>query len=409
MIVAKKRLTEEGVAKLKPPPTGKQIDYYDAGMPGLVLRLNYGGAKIWRALYYVKRTNKDGKRITIPTTHKLGRYPHLKLKEAREAARRFLADPQKGLAEADTGSFRDVADNFIKRHVAANRLRSQPDIERCLKKYVDPVWGHRAFREIKRGDVADLLDRIEDRHGPRQADIVLAIIRGMANGYAARTDDYVSPVVRGMRRSNGSDRRGKRILDDAEIRALWNVEADTFAAFVKVLLLTAQRRDKVATLKWDDITDDGTCATWIIASVEREKGNAGSLRLPPMALDIINAQPRLAGNPYVFAGRGGGSLNAFAQRKQELAAELPDMPPWVLHDLRRTARSLLSRAGVRPDISERVLGHAIAGVEGVYDRHPYRDEKADALNRLAALVESIINPRKDNVVDIRPPSALSAP
>jgi uridylate kinase len=56
-----------------------------------------------------------------------------------------------------------------------------------------------------------------------------------------------------------------------------------------------------------------------------------------------------------------------------------------------------------------VLGHAIAGVEGVYDRHPYRDEKADALNRLAALVESIINPRKDNVVDIRPPSALSAP
>jgi integrase len=403
MVVPKKRLTEEGVAKLKPPATGKQIDYFDAGMPGLVLRLNYGGAKVWRALYYVKRTNKHGKRVTIPTTHKLGRFPHLKLKEAREAARRFLADPQKGLAEADTGSFRDVADNFIKRHVEASKLRSQPEIERCLNRYVYPAWEHRVFREIKRGDVADLLDRIEDRHGPRQADLVLAIIRKMANWYAARTDDYVSPVVRGMHRSNGSDRRGKRILDDDEIRALWNVEAGTFAAFVQVLLLTAQRRDKVATMKWEDITDD----IWTIASAEREKGNAGSLRLPAMALDIINAQPRIADNPYVFAGRGSGPLNAFSQRKEELDAKLPNMPPWVLHDLRRTARSLLSRAGVRPDISERVLGHAIAGVEGVYDRHSYRDEKADALNRLAALVESIVNPAVGNVVAMR--SAISAP
>ena len=187
------------------------------------------------------------------------------------------------LAEADTGSFRDVANNFIKRHVEASKLRSQPEIERCLNKYVYPAWEHRAFREIKRGDVADLLDRIEDRHGARQADLVLAIIRKMANWYAARTDDYVSPVVRGMHRSNGSDRRGKRILDDEEIRALWNVEAGTFGAFVKVLLLTAQRRDKVATMKWDDISDD----TWTIVSAEREKGNAGSLRLPPMVLERI--------------------------------------------------------------------------------------------------------------------------
>jgi integrase len=76
------------------------------------------------------------------------------------------------------------------------------------------------------------------------------------------------------------------------------------------------------------------------------------------------------------------------------------MPRWTLHDLRRTARSLMSRAGVRPDISERVLGHAITGVEGIYDRHRYDAEKADALHKLAALVDSIVRPRK-NVVAIR--------
>jgi integrase len=364
-------------------------------MPGLVLRLNYGGAKVWRALHYVKKF-KDGKWVTVPTTHKLGRYPHLKLKDAREAARKFLADPQKALAQADSGSFHEVAENFIKRHVEASKLRSQPEIERCLAKYIYPAWGQRPFREIKRGDVAALLDRIVDNHGARQADLVLAIIRKMANWYAARNDDYVSPVVRGMHRSNGAERRGKRILSDEEIRALWAAcdQPSSFGALLKVLLLTGQRRDKVASMRWDDIHGDD----WHIPAAAREKSHAGTLRLPPLLLDIINAQPRLAGNPYVFAGRGGGPFNSFAQRKDELDAKLPGMPPWVIHDLRRTARSLLSRAGVQRDHAERVLGHAIPGIEGVYDRHSYRDEKADALTKLAALVETILHPPAGNVV-----------
>jgi integrase len=399
----KKRLTEEGVARLKAPAAGKQVDYFDAGMPGLVLRVNYGGAKIWRALYYVPGIAKSGKRkgqrITIPTTYKLGRYPVLKLKEAREAARAFLADPQKALAQAATGSFREVAENFIKRHVEASGLRSQDEIERCLGKYIHPEWEQRPFRELKRGDVALLLDKVEDRHGKRQADLVLAIIRKIMNWYATRDDDYVSPVVRGMRRSNGTDSRRKRILDDDEIRALWKVSCDagTFGALVMVLLLTAQRKDKVATMKWADLKD----GEWTIASEAREKGNAGSLQLPEIVLDFIERQPRIASNPYVFAVRGTNPFNNWSLGKQDLdkkmEKDLPGMSAWVLHDLRRTARSLMSRTGVRPDIAERVLGHAIPGVEGVYDRHSYSDEKADALIRLAALVETIVNPPTGNV------------
>jgi integrase len=68
--------------------------------------------------------------------------------------------------------------------------------------------------------------------------------------------------------------------------------------------------------------------------------------------------------------------------------------PWRVHDLRRTARSLLSRV-VRPDIAERVLGHAIGGVAGIYDRHRYHDEKADALRLLAGLIDGIVHPREN--------------
>jgi class 3 adenylate cyclase len=80
--MARKNLTEAVVARQKAPVKGKQKDYFDAVVPGLVLRVNYGGVKVWRVRHYLKRTDKDGKRVTIPTTHKLGRYPILKVKEA---------------------------------------------------------------------------------------------------------------------------------------------------------------------------------------------------------------------------------------------------------------------------------------------------------------------------------------
>lgn len=400
----RKRLTEEGVRKLKPPPKGKQVDYFDAGMPGLVLRMNYGGRKTWRALYYVKGADKDGKRRTEPRTHPLGLYPILSLKDAREAARRFLVDPQKALADAGTGSFKEVAEDFVRRHVEAHNLRSQAEIVRCLNKYILPHWGHKSFRELKRGDVSALLDQIEDDHGARQADICLAIIRKLMHWYQARNDDYASPVVRGMNRYKPADRKGKRVLNDEEIRAFWvcTAEMGTYGALVRLLLLTAQRCTKVATMLWDDLAD----GVWAISTDRREKGNGERLRLPQLALDVIAKQPRLAGNPYVFAVAGGkGHFNSFSQRKDELDRKLrqlmPDIPPWIIHDLRRTARSLLSRAGIRPDVAERVLGHAIPGVEGVYDRHSYDEERAEALSRLARLVEMIINLPNGNVVELQ--------
>jgi integrase len=398
----RKRLTEQGVAKLNPPPKGKQIDYYDTHLPGLVLRVNYGGAKIWRALYYVKRTGQNGKQVSIPTTFKLGRYPTLKLKEAREAARKFLADPQKAKAKAVTGSFKDVAENFLARHVKANKLRSQYDIERILNNLVYPHWQDRPFAEIRRSDVADLLDIVEDKNGPRQADVMLAVIRKMMNWYATRNDDYSSPVVRGMRR-HGQQKRERWLRDD-EIRALWTACGDmgTFGALLKTLLFTGQRCRKVTTMKWEDLAD----GEWRIAREAREKGAAERLHLPQLVLDIVNAQPRLANNPYVFAATvGGGPFNSFSQRKAALDAKLADIEHWQLHDLRRTARKLMTRAGVRVDVAELALGHSIKGIRAHYDDPGEYQPMIDAaLQAVANEVERIVNPpSSDNVVNMRPP------
>jgi integrase len=244
-----------------------------------------------------------------------------------------------------------------------------------------------------------LLDRVEDNHSARQADYVLSVVRSVMNWYATRHDDYVPPIVRGMRRQSPTAQARARTLDDDEIRLIWHAAegAGNFGAIVRMCLLTAQRRTKVETIRWCDISDAGE---WSVPTEAREKGTGGLLVLPTSAIAIIRAQAQFGENPFVFAGRGKGPFQGTGYAKARFDAALPSLAPWVIHDLRRTARSLMSRAGVRPDIAERVLGHVIGGVEGVYDRHSYFDEKADALRKLAALIESIVNPQ-ENVVPLR--------
>src|SRR5262249_24526343 len=113
----------------------------------------------------------------------------------------------------------------------------------------------------------------------------------------------------------------------------------------------------------------------------------------------------------VFTTDGRRSLGGFSKFKRafdadvlaELRKDDPEakaLPRWTLHDLRRTARTLMSRAGVDPDTAERCLGHVIGGVRGTYDRHEYHDEKKRAFETLAALIERIVNPQP-NVVPLK--------
>jgi integrase len=311
--------------------------------------------------------------------------------KARDEARKRIKAISK--QEADPESFTAVAADWYQRHVIKNGLRSADELRRLMKRYINDAWPGRAFVSIRRKDINDLLDRIEDDHGLRQADYVFSTIRQICNWYAVRDDEYTSPIVPGMRRRKAKEHERKRILSDDEIRTLWDATKDggSYSRCIRFLLLTGQRREKVATMRWDDV--DGS--KWTIPTEKREKGNAGVLVLPELALDALGE----CGEGYIFTSRTGYHLTDWTGSKRRLD-EKSGITDWVLHDLRRTARSLMSRVQVQGEIAERVLGHAREGVESVYDRHEYRDEKADALKRLAGLVELILNPPKGNVVKL---------
>jgi integrase len=112
--------------------------------------------------------------------------------------------------------------------------------------------------------------------------------------------------------------------------------------------------------------------------------------LSAAALAVLDKTPRIAGSDFVFSSDG-RRLGGMTRRKREID-EASGVTGWMLHDLRRTARSLMSRAGVPSEHAERTLGHTIRGVEGVYDRHSYREEMRLAYEKLAALINQIVNP-----------------
>jgi integrase len=389
----RKTLSDKGVAALK--PRAQRYAYPDPELRGHYVRVTPNGAKSFVAV----TLDPHGKQVWAT----IGPTDRYSIEVARDLAREALKRVHAGLSAFEAppdkpAMFRDVAELWLTRHVRANGLRSIRQIIRHLNAHVYPAWRERPLLDIRRSDVAALLDQVQDNHSARAADYVLSIVRAVMNWFATRNDDYVPPIVRGMQRRSSHATARARILDDDEIRTIWAAAdtASSFGAIVKLCLLTAQRSRKVAAMKWADVSRDGE---WMIPVEPREKNTAGSLILPKAALDIIRARHELGDNPHVFPARiGNGPFDSFGPAKGKFDAKLASMKPWVVHDLRRTARSLMSRVGVRPDIAERVMGHAIAGIEGVYDRHSYAAEKAAALAKLATLIDAIVHKRTADVL-----------
>ena len=290
-----KTLTDKGVAALR--PRNKLYAQPDPQLPGHYIRVSPTGGKSYIAV----ARNPNGKQVW--TT--IGKAHLLSIDEARAKARDIINHVKGGQRVEEPESFQEVANGWFEHHVEAKGLLSSRRLRGYLDNHILPAWGGREFLSIRRRDSTKLLDNIEDSSGPVAADEVLAIVSSIFNWYAARNDDFNSPIVRGMRRSSNKERARTRILGDDEIRLVWSKAEGTFGDMVKMLLLTAQRRDKVASMKWEDVSVDGT---WSVKNgVKREKGTGGELVLPHMALDIIRNRPRYASNDYLFPGPSGVS------------------------------------------------------------------------------------------------------
>jgi integrase len=401
---AKKPLTDRAVATAKAAEPGKRRLVWDAIVPGLALRITDRGAKS-----FVLVTRYPGS--PNPTARALGTYGAITLEAARQRAREWLAligsgvDPEVREAERSAQTFKAIATEYLARKAKDHRSRDW--VEAALTRLVYPTFGARPIEAVSRGDIVRLLDGIEDQRGPVMANRTLSILNRIMNWHASRSDTFRSPIVRGMARAGEVARA--RVLTDDEIRAIWRAtepqtgahddvegpvlglqRAPVFAALVRFILLTATRRNEAAQARRSEIVG----GEWTIPARRYKTKLDHVVPLSAAAQDCI---PQ-GGGEFLFTLNGVSPIGNYTWHKTALD-EASGVTDWRLHDLRRSARSLMSRAGVAADVAERALGHVIGGVRGVYDRHQYHAEKAAAFEALAAQIARIVEPQA-NVIEM---------
>ena len=288
-----------------------------------------------------------------------------------------------------------IAEEYFARELG--KLRTGEKRREVMRRLVLPVLGARQIDTIKRSEIVRLLDSIETENGPHMATAVLAFMSRLFNWHASLDDDFLSPIRRGMARTSLKETARDRVLSDNELLAVWKA-AETFPGpfgpLVRFLLLTATRRSEAAEMTRSELHG----ADWIIPAARMKGKLEHVVPLAAAARAIINGMSNLGEHIFSFDGRR--PTKDFSNPKAAFD-EASGVADWRLHDLRRSARSLMSRAGVSPDIAERCLAHVIGGVRGVYDRHAYHAEKKHAFEALAAQIEHIVNPPAGNVVPLQ--------
>jgi integrase len=377
-----KSITDLAARKLS-AKRGEVADHFDASYPGLHLRVSGTGYKAWGHYF---RLDTALKRMTF------GAYPELSVEQAHDAWRKARDDVRAGRdPRGSSGSqdeFRAVFEEWLKRDQAGNK--SVRDIAAKLELHALPYWEHRKIADISKRDAIELLDRIVDAGKVTQACRVHTHLRRLFKWCVERDILAASPMASVSK--PGEEVSRDRTLSDDELANVWRAaekEGYPYGPAVKLLALSGARREEIGQLRWDEIVGDE-----IISGARTKNGEAHLIPLSKPALAVLKTVPHIAGAGFVFTAGGDKPLNGWGKGKSRLDAGA-GIPPWRIHDLRRTVATGLQKLKVPLTVTEAVLGHTAGsrgGIVGVYQRHDYADEKRAALEAWGAHVMALVQP-----------------
>ena len=441
-------LTDKFIRSMKPAPAEQYEEYWDQLVPGLILRNNSKGKKAWVVKKRWDGKNHSRRTMGIYGSETAGKA--LTLADARTKAREWIEmgdagrDPkQEALAAAaaeravKANTFSAVMDEYLKRHVKGQRKADQA--EREMRKELLPVLKNRPITEITRSELVEIIDKIVRRGANYQAHNVWGHARSLFNwaidsGYGLTVSPCWPKKPPALLSKANAKKSRQRVLTDTELKAFWEAAEATpypYGPLFQLLLLTGQRRNDIGAARWVEV-DAGKA----LLTVPEERYKSEVVHLVPLtdtAMSIIETLPRWVGEDtgdFLFSTTNGNKpVNGFSKakllldtkvkeivakphleaKKKEitdkdvLAAKLKEImdkavPDWVIHDLRRTVRTRLGGLNVPEHISELVIGHARAGLAGVYDRHSYLEERRAALEKWERLLLSIVKPAQGSNV-----------
>jgi len=384
------KFTKAHIEALEPPTSG-EIFAWSENLPGWGVRILASGRKTWVVQY----RDKDGR----SKRHSIGDLRILPVSLAEQRAREILshaklgkdllaeekAQRQRKAVEAERSIGALVARYLVEPQVA--RRRSIGETKRYLTLHWQPVHALSA-ETVTRHDLAPTLRQIAATRGEIAANRARSALSGLfshsiRHGWVQRDNSPTQYLP------TWSERSRDRLLSIRELAAVWKAAPqvnETVGAIVRLLILSGCRLREVAELSWREIDLEKALIT--IPGSRTKGGRSVTIPLPPVAIAILEAVPRLS-SPLVFPSV------AWSHAKRKLdglitAEGEPAMAGWVLHDLRRSCRSHWIDGehglGVDVHLCELMLGHALPGIIGVYDKATRLPERRRALTRWSELV-----------------------
>lgn len=411
-------MLDKKLCKTTPQPAADAADtwLWDAGgVAGFYLRIKPSGKRTFGFQY-----RKGGQTRRV----KIGQFPAFTPDEAREAAMEYSREVANGGdpgGRVRTERRRQPADTLeaaVKVFMATYvPLRGQPytgpdgkltkhgrEVRRIFDEYVLPSFGDYALPDIKRADLKPLIAKIVVQNGGPMAKHVFKRLRTFFKW--ALSDDLITDDPTYAISPPAGEQVGSRVLEDWELALVWRA-VDTFdyprRDFLRLLVLCGQRREETAAMRASAI--DRTARIWKRAGVGQTKTGAyqevpfGDAAWATVA-DLLAAADA-AGRDYLlvtpWSKPSSPYLQSFSDLKVDLDAAIERLhgsrlPPWKLHDLRRSMRTVMPKLGVTSEVAELCMCHTKKGVEAVYDHHAYRDEKRQAFGRWASHVAGLVNP-----------------
>jgi integrase len=404
----RKRLTDAMVERQRPPATGR-LEIFDDVVPALALRVTAAGARS-----FVVRGRVKGEPAPIRLT--LGDATVMKLTDARQAASDALRamragnDPreekkarvrQARVEKALT--FDALINEWMRLHLSQRRPRYANEAVQALRRGL-PDLIERPAVTITKSDVVNGLDRIALTGRRVAAARIKQYGRACYSWAMKRGKIEVNPFAGLPMAPEKSER--ERVLSDEELHAIWaaaGMLGYPWAGFYQLSILTLQRREEVAGMRWSELADD--LSEWRIPGDRMKTGAPHTVHLSEPARAVLRALPRIGNSDYVFTTTGRTHISGYSKAKRYLDAAITKadakVAEWVPHDLRRTGVTVLARLGFDSIIVDKLLAHQpgkLRGVAGVYQRYDFSEERATALDAWAAHVTGT---KAENVVPLR--------
>lgn len=396
------KMTALSVKNLKPVTISKE--YFDLGREkgagALGLRVSPKGKKTWFLAYAV------GPHNTKRTT--LGSYPAMSLADARNEAINVMSrvnagvDPQLEKAEYKASeTFVDLWEEYIKspkfsKKAPASRKEEQRKFDKLLKDTIGPL----KVQDIRIKHLSPILNKLA-RTAPVNANRLYALLSFVFKFALNQGLIEVHPMF-GMDKPGGKEKPRKRHLTPDEIKVLWPM-LDTLSPALcdifRLILLTAQRPGEVYAMEKKEINLQEKI--WTIPYYKTKTKTEHVVPLNKQALTIIESRINFD-EKFLFPSKSRSGHISNTSKSRTRLIENMDIPAWTAHDLRRTARTLMSSIGVKVDIAERILNHSRGKIEAVYDLYSFLDEKRAALDKLDREISRIIGcSKKAKVVQLR--------